>query len=84
MQGLAEVMVIHKSRLEKEKDALAAKKASGVVADGPIPGYMKATASFKVLNFKNLCFLHTDINSLQAVAPSLWSISMRLCKKLPL
>lgn len=56
-------MVIHKSRLEKEKDALATKTASGVLADGPVPGYMQATASFKV-RLKRLCIMQVSCSCL--------------------
>jgi hypothetical protein len=46
---LEDVILRHKSQLEKEKEAFAAKKvARGVSADRPVPGYMKATAAYKV------------------------------------
>ncbi len=51
LQGLGDIMIRHKTRLEKEKEAFAAKKSTGgVVADRPVPGYRKATASFKVIS----------------------------------
>jgi hypothetical protein len=46
VQGL-DSMVKHKSRLEREKEAAAAKQAGGTASPGqkPLPSYMRATAA---------------------------------------
>ena len=47
MQG-AQSMVVHKSRLELEKEAAvaAAKARSTAAGKGPVPSYMRATSAF--------------------------------------
>ncbi len=46
-QGLGDVMLVHKSKLQKDKEAALAKRAAaGTQADKPLPSYMRATASF--------------------------------------
>lgn len=47
MQGPRQSMVVHKSRLELEKEAaVAAAKARSTAGKGPVPSYMRATSAF--------------------------------------